>query len=121
MGTRHKVAGSRNHVTFLYRTLRYSSGREANIMFFLDAEKRFYFFVCFLNSPESSSWPGNGPCFSKSPETTFVRHYQSGHKKTFACRAHSGNDAKQARNAGGIHFVFCARPWAPSEAHFVEK
>ena len=34
VGTRHKVAGSRNHVKFLYRTLRYSSGREAKIMFF---------------------------------------------------------------------------------------
>ena len=40
VGTRHKVAGSRNHHKFLYRTLVYSSGREAEIMFFLDAEKR---------------------------------------------------------------------------------
>ena len=44
VGTRHKVAGSRNHHKFLYRTLRYSSGREAKIMFFLDAEKRKYVF-----------------------------------------------------------------------------
>ena len=53
VGTRHKVAGSRNHVKFLYRTLRYSSGREAKIMFFLDAEKRKICFLCCFSTHQS--------------------------------------------------------------------
>ena len=53
VGTRHKVAGSRNHHKFLYRTLVYSSGREAKIMFFLEAQKEGEIFFCVFSTHQS--------------------------------------------------------------------